>query len=251
MKLLLVEDEPQAVERLQYLLRSVRPDATVLAVTDSVRTTVEWLKVNPAPDLILLDIHLADGLSFEIFDGVKVTCPVIFTTAYDEYALKAFKVNSIDYLLKPVDEPGLQAAFSKLESLQGAATATVTDRIAEAFRLMRQRFKERFLVNVGERLISVPASEILFFVSEDKATYLHTREHRNLLIDFALDLLESQLDPEVFFRINRKYIVSRNAIQDMRSHSNSRIRLVLSGTTDTDIIVARERVAEFRSWLDH
>jgi len=251
MKLLLVEDEPQAVERLQYLLRSVRPDATILAVTDSVGTTVDWLNVNPAPDLILLDIHLADGLSFEIFEVVKVTSPVIFTTAYDEYALKAFKVNSIDYLLKPVDEPGLQAAFSKMENLQSAGTAVVTERIAEAFRQMRRRFKERFLVNVGERLISVPASEILFFVSEDKATYLHTQEHRNLLIDFALDVLESHLDPEVFFRINRKYIVSRNAIQDMRSHSNSRIRLVLSGTTDTDIIVARERVADFRAWLDH
>lgn len=250
MNLLLIEDEPQAVERMLHLLRRVRPDDAVVAVKDSVSESVAWLKDHPQPDLILMDIQLADGLSFEIFDRVHVTCPVIFTTAYDEYALKAFKVNSIDYVLKPVDEEGLKAAFTKLTTLQTPGAAKMMESIAEAMRMMKQRYKERFLVSIGERLISVASTDVLFFLSEEKATYIHNRENRRLLIDFTLDQLEPQMDPDRFFRINRKYIVSRGAILEMRSHSNSRIRLILSGNPDPDVIVARERAGEFRAWMD-
>jgi len=252
MKIVLIEDEPQAADRLNRLVASLRPGTHVVAQFDTVKQAVGWLRSNPMPDLLLLDIQLADGLSFEIFDQVKITAPVIFTTAYNEYALKAFKVNSIDYLLKPIDEAELKGAFEKLELLRGQTpdSQKMMESISYAMQMLTRRYKERFVVKVGEHLRSVEAGDILFFFCQDKATFAQTRDNRKHLLDFTLDQLEGLLNPNRFFRINRKYIVSAEALHDMVSHVNSRLRLVLKGSEDNEIIVARERVQEFKDWLD-
>lgn len=249
---LIIEDEPQAADRLGRLVAALQPETRILATLDSVVQSVAWLKQHPAPDLVLMDIQLADGLSFAIFDQVRVTSPVIFTTAYDEYALRAFKVNSIDYLLKPVDESELRAALHKLSVLQGKSVAPdkMMQSIAEAMRMLSKKYKERFVIRVGEHLRSVEISEIRFFFSQDKATFAQTGDHRKHVLDYTLDQLEGLVDPDRFFRINRKYLVSVEAIRDMVSHTNSRLKLLLHGSDDPEVIVARERVQEFRDWLD-
>ncbi|MBL7852095.1 MAG: response regulator transcription factor [Cyclobacteriaceae bacterium] len=249
---LIIEDEPQAADRLARLIASLRPGAQVLATLDSVTQSVGWLRQHPAPDLLLMDIQLADGLSFAIFDQVRVTSPVIFTTAYDEYALRAFKVNSIDYLLKPVDEAELRAALDKLSALRSAVVAPdkMMQSIADAMRMLSKKYKERFVIRVGEHLRSIEIAEIRFFFSQEKATFAQTADHRKHVLDFTLDQLEDLVDPARFFRINRKYLVSVEAIRDMVSHTNSRLKLLLHGSEDPEVIVARERVQEFREWLD-
>jgi len=251
MNVLIIEDEPQAAERLARLVMKLRPAGKIMALLDSVRRSVEWLSSNPAPDAILMDIQLADGLSFGVFDQIKVNCPVIFTTAYDEYALKAFKVNSIDYLLKPIDEAELRTAFEKLELLRGDTPSNkMMESIANVMQMLTKKYKERFVIRIGEHLRTVETSNILFFISQDKATFAQAADNRKHLLDFTMDQLEGLLDPSRFFRINRKYLVSREAIHDMITHTNSRLKLVLRGCDDADIIVARERVQEFRAWLD-
>jgi len=253
MNVLIIEDEPQAADRLTSLIRSLQPDARVLACLDSVKRSVVWLATNSSVDLIFMDIQLADGLSFEIFDKVEVKAPVIFTTAYNEYALKAFKVNSIDYILKPVDKDELGAAFKKYQSLtrQQVAPAKMMESINYAMQMLTKKYKERFVIKVGEHLKSVEVSEILFFFSLEKTTFAQTREGRKHILDFTLDQLDGLLDPARYFRINRKYIVGFDSIQDMISYTNSRLKLVLKTSDDQDVIVARERVQEFKDWLDH
>lgn len=251
MNILIVEDEPHAAARLKELAGKHIPGARVVEMLDSVSGVVKWFEVNTMPDLILMDIQLADGLSFEIFEKVTVSSPVIFTTAYDEYALKAFKVNSIDYLLKPIDEDEFSTAIRKHQSLTGVdATKLTLDRIGMAMQMLTKRYKERFVIKVGEHLRFVEIKDILYFFSEDKITFCRSVDNRNHIVDFTMDQLESLVDPKRFFRINRQYIVSTEAIADMLSHVNSRIRLVLKGGTDAEVIVARERVQEFKSWLD-
>lgn len=251
MTILIIEDEPHASQRLEALIRLLQPDARLLATLDTVKRAVEWLRSQPAPDLILMDIQLADGISFQIFDQVSVPSPVIFTTAYNEYALKAFKVNSIDYLLKPIDQQELAAALQKYRSWQRPAASTqMLESIASAMQMLTRKYKERFMVKVGEHLRAIETTEILFFFSLEKATFAQTRDGRKHLLDFTLDQLEELLDTRVFFRISRKYIVASYAIQDMISHVNSRIKLVLKTSDDNEIIVARERVQEFKDWLD-
>ncbi len=252
MKVLIVEDEPQAAERLTTLLQELKPEAHVVAKLDTVKRAVAWLKGNPTADLAFFDIQLADGLSFEIFEQVEVKCPIIFTTAYNEYALKAFKVNSIDYILKPVDKDELKAAFLKYDQLvrTPADPARMMESITYAMQMLTKKYKERFVIKVGEHLKSVEAREILFFFSLEKTTFAQTRDGRKHILDFTLDQLEELLNPERFFRINRKYIVAVDAMQDMISHVNSRLKLVLKTSDDDDVIVARERVQEFKDWLD-
>lgn len=248
----IIEDEPQAADRIGRLVTTLRPETRILATLDSVTQSVAWLRQHPAPDLLLLDIQLADGLSFAIFDQVQVTSPVIFTTAYDAYALRAFKVNSIDYLLKPVDESELRAALDKLTVLRGPAVAPdkMMQSIADAMQMLSKKYKERFVIRVGEHLRSVEIAEIRFFFSQEKATFAQTADHRKHVLDYTLDQLEGLVDPSRFFRINRKYLVSVEAIRDMINHTNSRLKLVLHGSDDPDVIVARERVQEFKDWLD-
>jgi DNA-binding LytR/AlgR family response regulator len=198
-----------------------------------------------------MDIQLADGISFMIFEQCDVKSPVIFTTAYDEYALKAFKVNSIDYILKPVDEGELEAALKKYSSLSADIKPNLKlDNIEQAIQMLTRKYKSRFVIKVGEHLRSIEVTDILFFVSLEKTTFCYTFENRKNILDFTLDELEDVLDPNNFFRINRKYIISASAIQDMISYTNSRLKLVLKNSDDSDVIVARERVQDFKEWLD-
>jgi DNA-binding LytR/AlgR family response regulator len=252
MNIVIIEDEPQAAQRLVTLVNELIPAATIVAKMDSVKKSVQWLKNNPAPDLLLMDIQLADGISFQIFEQVDVKSPVIFTTAYDAYALKAFKVNSIDYILKPVDKTELENALNKLRfvSRTDADTQQLLTNIGEAVQMLMKKYKSRFVIKVGEHLKTVEVDSILYFSSQDKATFCVTTDNRSFILDHTLEQLEEMVDPQIFYRINRKYLVRSGAIQDIISYTNSRLRLVLKGSQDTDVIVARERVQEFKEWLD-
>lgn len=252
MKILIIEDEPLAAKRLETLVQELLPGARVVDKIDSVKKSVQWFKTNAAPDLTLMDIQLADGISFQIFEQCEVKCPVIFTTAYDEYALKAFKVNSIDYILKPVDKTDLQAALKKLETLTKSADGTknLLASISEVVQKLSKKHKERFVIKVGEHLRTIEVKDILYFHSQDKATFCCTTDNRNHILDFTLEQVEDMIDPLLYFRVNRKYFVRAEAIQDIISYTNSRLKLVLKNSTDNDIIVARERVQEFKQWLD-
>lgn len=249
---LIVEDEPEAAKRLEVLISELIPQATILAKVDSVKKSVKWMNDNPPPDLIFMDIQLADGLSFQIFEQCTVRSPVIFTTAYDAYALRAFKVNSIDYILKPVDRNELEAALRKLENLtQRKANSTdLLISIGEAVRNLTRQYKTRFVIKVGEHLKSIEVSDISYFFSLEKTTFAKIADGRKHIVDFSLEQLEDILNPNEFFRINRKYIISAGSIQDMVTYTNSRLKLLLKGSEDGDIIVSRERVNEFKDWLD-
>jgi len=249
MNILIIEDEPQAAQRVEKLVETIVPDSKIVAILDSVKSSVQWFNANPSPDLVIMDIQLADGISFQIFEQCAVKSAVIFTTAYDEYALKAFKVNSIDYILKPVDADELKHAIQKYKSLT-TAPDKMLESIGYAVQMLTKKFKERFVIKVGEHLKSIEANDILFFFSLEKTTFAQTADGRKHILDFTIDQLEGLLDTSKFFRINRKYMVNVKSIQDMISHSNSRLKLVLKTCDDTDVIVARERVQEFRDWLD-
>lgn len=249
---LIIEDEPQAAKRLETLITELIPQVEIVAKIDSVKKSVNWLLENSQPDLIFMDIQLADGVSFQIFEQCQVTSPVIFTTAYDAYALKAFKVNSIDYILKPVDKDDLEGALKKLDFLTRRRndTTEMLASIGEAVKMLTRKFKTRFVLKIGEHLKAIEVSDIQYFLSLEKATFAKVNDGRKHILDFTLDELEDVLDPQHFFRINRRYIIRAAAIQDMVSYTNSRIKLVLKGSDDTDIVVARERVQEFKDWLD-
>jgi len=252
MNILIIEDEPHAADRLEQLVRELTKDSRVLAKIDSVKKAVDWFKNNPPPDVVLMDIQLADGISFHIFEQCEVKSPVIFTTAYEEYALKAFKVNSIDYILKPVDKDELNAALKKVKATPPSDTdrELLLQRMSDMVNVLTKRYKTRFVIKVGEHLKTVEVDEITFFHSQEKTTFCATRDNRSLILDYTLEQLEEMLDPTDFFRINRKYLISPRSIQDIISYTNSRLKLVLKGSRDNDIIVARERVHDFKKWLD-
>lgn len=252
MKVLLIEDEPPAADRLKRLIKKVNPTSEFVGVIDSVKAAISWFKSNQSPDLVFMDVQLADGVSFEIFENVELNIPIIFTTAYDQYAIKAFKVNSIDYLLKPIDEQDLSVAMNKFKSVRQTSTVQqeAINRLSDAMLLLTKKYKERFVTKVGEHLKFIEVSDILYFYSSEKITFCNATDGRKHILDFTLDQVEHMLDPTTFFRINRKYIVSVNAITDMISHSNSRIKLILKSSDDSDVIVARERINDFKNWLD-
>lgn len=251
MNVLIIEDEPQAAQRLEKVILELESSWRVVEKLESVKHAVQWLKNHTSPDLIFMDIQLADGLSFEIFEIHEVHAPVIFTTAYNEYALKAFKVNSIDYILKPVDKDELKTAIEKFKRLTTPVSQQkMLDGIAHAMQLLTLKYRERFMIKTGEHLKSIETTSILYFFSQEKVSLCHTQEGRSFILDFTLEQIEEMVDPRRYFRINRKYLVSAPAILDMTSYTNSRLRLSLKGSHDNDVIVARERVQEFKSWLD-
>ena len=248
MNVLILEDEPRAANHLERLLAKVAPNMKVIARLDSVRDSLHYLQNNPEPDLLFSDIQLADGLSFEIFNQLAVRCPIIFTTAYEHYAIEAFKTNGIDYLLKPIEEERLNKAIEKARQFSPGL-------VLEKLLLMNnpaigKSYKARFMVRVGDKIKSIPIEEIASFFSQEKATYIHTTGNRTYCIDYALDQLEPMLDPEKYFRINRKYIVSIDACTNILAWTSSRLRLKIDGIGDSNILVARERVQEFKNWLD-
>lgn len=251
MNILIIEDEEQATRRLETLIGELVPLAKISGRADSVKSAVKWFKNNPQPDIIFMDVQLGDGLSFEIFEMTEVAAPIIFTTAYDAYALKAFKVNSIDYILKPVDKDDLKAALQKFNSRQsGADQQNLVHNISQVVQLLTKKYKERFVIKVGEHLRTVEVTDILYFYSSEKATFCATQDNRTHILDFTLDQVELMVNPDDFYRVNRKYIVRSAAIKDIISYTNSRLKLMLAGSDDNDIIVSRERVQEFRQWLD-
>jgi DNA-binding LytR/AlgR family response regulator len=278
---LVVEDEPLAARRLTSLLQKHAAPLTLLGPAESVAQAVALLQASPAPDVLFLDIHLADGLSFELFEQVEIKCPVIFTTAYDQYALRAFKVNSVDYLLKPIDEEELVAALAKLRqrlpatgdqdlSTKGSVSSTkltaenavppVLDAatLATLIQQLRQpapvaSYKAQFVVRVGEHLKVVPVEQVAYFFSLEKTTLLQSTDGRKYVVDYTMEQLEGLLDPTQFFRLNRAYLARQAAIHDIIHYTNSRLQTILKPAppeSEGPILVSREKVSVFKSWLD-
>lgn len=248
MNVIILEDEARAASHLTRLLAKTAPDMIVAARLESIRDAVPFLRSATDIGLIFSDVQLADGLSFDIFQQVQVKCPIIFTTAYDHYAIEAFKTNGIDYLLKPIEEERLQRAIEKVK--QFTPVLSLEEILSLARAPANKIYKSRFMVKVGDKIKSIPIEEIVAFYSLEKATFMLTSSGRNYCIDYTLDQLESVLDPGICFRINRKYIVFIQACTNILAWSNSRLRLKIDGITGDDIIVARERVQNFKNWLD-
>lgn len=250
MKYLIIEDEKLTADRLAKMVKTIKQDYTLLATLNSVSAAVNWLSENPHPQLAFFDIQLGDGICFEIFEQAKIDFPVIFTTAYNEYALKAFKVNSIDYLLKPVNEKELEAAIEKFENTRSAPSSIDPSQIATLISQLSSNHKTRFLVKIGEHLKMINCSNIAFFHSMDKATFIRNIEGRDYAIDQTLDQIELMVNPSEFYRVNRSCIIGINSIRDIVAYSNSRLKIVPIVKTDEDIIVSRERVSGFKEWLE-
>lgn len=257
MKVLIIEDEQLAVAKLTQTLNRVMPEAEVIGVTDSIASSVAWLEQHmQKTDLVLMDIELADGQSFAIFENIKVTCPVIFTTSYDEYALKAFKVASIDYLLKPIQHDELRAAIDKIVELRSMFSANdeQTDKIASLIREIQHRaapttYRKRFLVKHLQKLVPIETTEIAYFYSEDRVTLFKTRDNKNLVVDYTLDEIEHLLDPEHFFRISRSVIIAITSIKQIEPYFGNRLALQLLPPRDKETIVSREKVNGLKKWI--
>ncbi|MBO0360128.1 response regulator transcription factor [Hymenobacter sp. BT186] len=260
MTVLLLEDEYPAAERLQRLLRQAAPEAQVSAVLDSVAGALAWLDAHPAPDLILSDIQLADGLSLEVFEQTVVRSPVIFTTAYDAYAIRAFKANSVDYLLKPVKLAELTTALTKLREwrtptaqpipLPPNDTAHRLERLLDSLPRPDQQYKTRFLVRSGEQLLPLPAAQVAWFQSRHETTTLATTDGCRFVVDYTLEQLESLLDPRQFFRLNRQFIAQLPAVQRLHPHFNGKLLLELHPAPTDEVLVSREKAAAVKSWLE-
>jgi DNA-binding LytR/AlgR family response regulator len=253
MNTLIIEDEHLTAQRIRSLLLQIDPGIRVLSILDSVKKAIHWFSENENPDLVFMDIQLADGISFDIFEQVNIDYPIIFITAYQEYAIKAFKVNSVDYLLKPISESDLRSALSKYQRYyhQREAIPHIDNELLQNIKQMiRKPYKSRFMVKIGDRVKSLETGDILYFFSLDKGCYLHTRENRNYVIDFTLDALTDLLDPESYFRINRRYIIAYESIRDMVSLSGSKLQILLLHSEDDSIYVSRDRMTGFKAWID-
>lgn len=260
MNVLIIEDESPAARRLKLLIDSLGFDIQIINVLESVTQAVTWLQRNENPDLIFMDIQLGDGISFEIFSKVEIKCPVIFTTAYDEYALKAFKVNSIDYLLKPISKEDLELSFQKYFNIIGikqlvsnAPSNTVSlskiEKLLEQLQL-EKTYKSRLLVKVGDKLSYIELSAVAYFLSEDKLVYAISFEGKRFPLDYSLDELDNILDPKIFFRLNRQFIAKINAIQTIHNYFNGKLKLLLNPATTKEVIVSREKASVFKQWLE-
>jgi DNA-binding LytR/AlgR family response regulator len=250
MKALIVEDEPLSANYLKTLLFKVAPEIEVVKMLDSVKSVINYLKYKPDIDLLFFDIHLADGLSFEIFQQVEVLQPVIFTTAYDEYAIKAFKVNSIDYLLKPIGLSDLKTALNKFNTQNASLNIANNHKHQLAFEMMNKSQKTRFIVKMGENLSSIKTEEIAFFIAEDGIVILATKEGKRFPIDYTMDALEAIVNKDLFFRINRKLILNIDQIIQVQTYFNGRLKIKLKHELNDECIVSRERVNDFKRWLD-
>lgn len=250
MNIIIIEDEKPAARLLQRKVEKL--GLKVTKMLHSVEESIAWFQNNPHPDLIFLDIQLSDGLSFELFEQIEINSAVIFTTAYDEYALRAFKLNSIDYLLKPIDEDELSTAISKFKNQFQKNTISSLD--FEAIKRMLvnpigKEYKTRFSVKIGQQIKVISIDEIECFYSENKGTYIHTLDNRNYLTDVTLEVLETEINPKDFYRVSRKFIISLKAIKEIQMYSNSRLKIRLNSYSEDEIIVARERVSDFKEWI--
>ena len=257
MKIFIVEDEELAVKKLKKTLQTVDEDATVVGEADSIKSSVNWLENNPDPDLILMDIELADGQSFEIFNQTQVKSPVIFITSYDEYALKAFKVNSIDYLLKPVQKEDLEVALDKYRSMkkvyapEAPKQAIDFDGLVKELqqKLQLKEYRKRFLVKHAQKLVSVETDEIAYFFSDGRLNFFKTFDNRKFVVDYTMDELAEMLDPDKYYRISRSYFISVNSVEQIHDYFGNRLLLYLKPNAEKEAIVSREKVTEFKKWL--
>ncbi len=250
MEVLIVEDENIAAENLEKLLTKIDPEIKVMAKLESVKETADWLSIH-TPDLIFLDIHLSDGISFNLFEQLEIRIPIIFTTAYDQYTLKAFKVFSIDYLLKPIDIKELARSIEKYKNLIGTQQKQDIDikSLLESFSGNKD-FQKRFVVYAGQKIKMIKTSEIAYFYGSDKGTFLCSYSNSTHALEFSLDKLENMLDPENFFRINRNFIVNIESIKEMYTLSKSRIKLELNPGPDSETLVSFNRMSNFRKWIN-
>lgn len=249
----IIEDEAPAAKRLQSLIGELEPDIRIVGNLTTVRDSVEWFKNNDAPDLVFMDIQLADDLSFSIFQQVDLRIPIIFTTAFDEYALQAFKVNSVDYLLKPIDKDDLSFSLNKWRSLRSSSPLSVSKELGEALLESvadkKLAYKSRFLVKMGDKLISVKIEDVTYFTSENKNTFLHTKNGKKFYVDETIEQLSEILDPSEYFRLNRKAICHLDHIANIHSYFNGKLKVYLHSVTEP-FIVSREKSASFKRWLN-
>lgn len=249
MKVLIVEDEQPASQKLIRLLREIDSGIEVVEIVESVEKATNWLLSHTTPDLIFMDIQLEDGVCFEIFENYDIKTPVIFTTAYDEYSLKAFKVNSVDYLLKPIVLEELKNAIEKFKTVHHQKVDFT--RIESFLNKLHPKTKERFLIKIGEHYRSIPVSRINCFFIKERCNFINVDKGKNYAIDYSLDKVEDLIDSKIFFRVNRNFIINFMAIQDIIAYSSSRLKILLTNWEENDeILVSRERVTEFKEWMD-
>lgn len=248
MKVLILEDENLAAENIAAMLKEADRDIEIVGSLRSVESATEWLNRNPHPDLIVSDVQLLDGLCFEIFSRVKLDMPVIFTTAFDQYAIRAFEVHSIDYLLKPIQQSKLEQSLKKLKSR--SQPPVKFEEVLSYLKSQQQEYKSRFMVRIGQRILAIPVGNIAYFSSESKLTYIVTSDNKRYPFDLPLDEVDQQLDPKIFFRINRQYIVRFSAIAEIHPYFKGRIKLKLNPDQSEEIVVSSERTPEFKKWLD-
>lgn len=249
MKVVIIEDEHYAAEKLIQLLNKTAPEIEILQVLESVEDSINWFSSNVSPDLIFMDIQLDDGISFEIFDAVEIDTPIIFTTAFNEYAIRAFKVNSVDYLLKPIEEQALETAFHKFKSIH-SEKQEFSEKVSKVIEQISTKYKSRFFLKVGSRFQSIQVSEICSFFVEERSTFLKTMSGKTYDLDFSLEQLQKRIDPTIFFRVNRNYLVNINCIAEIISYSTNRLKLNLKSNSENGIIVSRDKVSEFKHWMD-
>ena len=251
MKAIIIEDEALAARRLQTLISECDPEIEVISILESVSDSVAWFKANPLPDLIFLDIHLEDGLSFAIFDEVKVNAPIIFTTAFDEYAIKAFKLKSIDYLLKPISKVELCRSIEKYKEWQGEKRLLVDmNELMQMIAPRKQYYRERFSVTVGEKMRTVDVTDVAYFFSASSITFMVTNTNNQYSLDQSIDKLSTELNPDRFFRINRQYLISHKAITNVHIYPKSRLKVELNPTVKEMVFVSLDKVTDFKKWLD-
>ena len=249
--ILIIEDEEAASKRLHKMIHEIMPDANILSPLVSIKSSVEWLQNNPPPGLVFLDVHLADGESFEIFRQTRVTSPIIFTTAYDQYALDAFKVNSIDYLLKPIKNDDLKRAIDKYLNLTSQHQPLLNlEQLLSSLKPQKLSFKDRFVVKYGEHIKTIETTDIAYFYTENKVNFIVIKDGKRYITDNNLDQLEELLDPGKFFRINRQFIISLYSIADMLTYAKSRVLVKLNPPSKLETIVSTERSAAFKAWLN-
>ena len=256
MKILIIEDEELAVKKLHKMLIGIDDSIEVIANLDSIESSVEWLENNETPDLIMMDIELLDGQSFEIFNRVKVKSPVIFTTSYDEYALKAFKVNSVDYLLKPIQREDLAAALNKYRQMFAAPAASQPsinmDMLVKELqqKLQPKEYRKRFLVKNVQKLVSVETDDIAYFYSDGRLNFFKTTDNKKYVVDYTMDELDGMLDPDKYFRISRSFFVSIDSVDQINDYFGNRLILTLKPAVDKEALVSREKVTDFKKWLE-
>lgn len=249
MNILIIEDEKPAADKLIRMLNRAVEDIKVMETIETVEESVNWFLNNPPCDLIFMDIQLADGICFEIFDSIEIKTPIIFTTAYDEYAIRAFKVNSIDYLLKPIDSGSLAKAIDKFKTLYPAKTDN--KKIELLYDQLVKKYKNRFFIKFGSHCRSVLTDEIRYFFIVERSTFMNTFSGKIFDVDYSLDQIQKMIDPEKFYRINRNFIINIAAITDIITWSSSRLKVKLAGGDENfEMIVSRDKVSDFKRWLD-